>query len=149
MSAKNLHHDTVVAALIADGWTITDDPLTLNFGGKDLYVDLGAERPTLAAEKAGRKIAVEVQSFRGPSPVRNLEEAVGQYEIYRSILRVRQPDRQLYMAVPIPVYDGVLSDRFGQFIISDLRVRLLVFDEQRGRVVQWIESSNTGESCDG
>ena len=45
-------------------------PLTLSFGGKDLFVDLGAERPTLAAEKAGRRIAVEVQSFRGPSPVR-------------------------------------------------------------------------------
>jgi XisH protein len=61
MPAKNLYHDAVVAALIADGWTITDDPLTLSFGGKDLFVDLGAERPTLAAEKAGRNIAVEVQ----------------------------------------------------------------------------------------
>jgi hypothetical protein len=148
MPAKNLFHDAVVEALIADGWTITDDPLTLSFGGKDLFVDLGAERPTLAAERAGRKIAVKVQSFRGSSPIRDLEEAVGQYEIYRAILRVRQPDRQLYMAVTLPVYDGVLSDRFGRFILSELGVRLLVFDQDRRRVVQWIESSNTAESCD-
>jgi hypothetical protein len=146
MPVKILYHDAVVAALIADGWTITDDPLTLSFGGKDLFVDLGAERPTLAAEKSGRKIAVEVQSFRGSSPVRDLEEAVGHYDIYRAILRVRQPERQLYMAVPLAVHDGVLADRFGSFIIAELGVRLMVFDEDRRRVVQWIESNNTAGS---
>jgi XisH protein len=148
MPAKNIHHDAVVAALIADGWTVTDDPLTLSFGGKDLFVDLGAERPTLAAEKAGRKIAVQVQSFRGSSPVRDLEEAIGQYDIYRAIMRVRQPGRQLYMAVPLPVYDGVLSDRFGQFIIAELGVQLLVFDPDRRSIVQWIESSAIAGSSD-
>jgi hypothetical protein len=149
MPARNLYHDAVVAALVADGWTITDDPLILSFGGKDLFVDLGAERPTLAAEKAGRKIAVEIQSFRGASPIRDLEEAVGQYDIYRAIMRVKEPDRPLYMAVSVPVYDGVLSDRFGQFIISELGVRLLVFDEAQGRIVQWIESSGTAGSSGG
>jgi hypothetical protein len=149
MPARNVYHDVVVAALIADGWTITDDPLTLSFGGKDLFVDLGAERRTVGAEKAGRKIAVEVQSFRGASPIRDLEEAVGQYDIYRAVMRVRQPDRQLYMAVPLPVYDGVLSDRFGQFIVTELGVRLLVFDETQGRIVRWIESSDTAGSSGG
>ncbi len=61
MPAKNLYHDAVVAALVADGWIITEDPLTLSFGGKDLFVDIGAERTTIGAEKAGRKIAVEVR----------------------------------------------------------------------------------------
>jgi hypothetical protein len=37
--------------------------LTLSYGGKDLYVDLGAERITIAAEKSGHRIAVEVQSL--------------------------------------------------------------------------------------
>lgn len=40
MPAKNIYHDLVVRALTADGWTITHDPLTLSFGGKDLFVDL-------------------------------------------------------------------------------------------------------------
>jgi hypothetical protein len=60
MPAKNIYHDGVARALIADGWTITHDPLTLSFGGKDLFVDLGAERAALAAEKEGRRIAVEI-----------------------------------------------------------------------------------------
>ncbi len=56
MPAKDLHHDAVKVALTKDGWTITDDPLTLRWGRKDLFVDLGAEK-LLTAEKAGRKIA--------------------------------------------------------------------------------------------
>ncbi len=63
-------------------------------------------------------------------------------------MRVRQPDRQLFMAVSLPVYDGVLSDRFGRFIIAELGVRLMVFDQDRRRVVQWIESSDIAGSCD-
>jgi hypothetical protein len=38
--ARNIYHDTVATALTADGWTITDDPLRLSFGGRDLFVDL-------------------------------------------------------------------------------------------------------------
>src|SRR5437868_9797274 len=85
VSAKNLYHNAVVHALTADGWTITHDPLTLSYGGKDLFVDLGAERIAIAAEKSGRRIAVEVQSFLSPSPVRDLQEAVGQFAVYRAI----------------------------------------------------------------
>ena len=69
MPAKNVYHDAVLEALKADGWVVTHDPLTLSFGGKDLFVDLGAERTALAAERGEQKIAVEIQSFLSPSPV--------------------------------------------------------------------------------
>src|SRR2546430_4279121 len=49
-------------ALIKDGWTITDDPLSLPWGSTTLKVDLGAER-LIGAEKGTQKIAVEVKSF--------------------------------------------------------------------------------------
>ena len=87
MPARNIHHDAVVRALTADGWTVTHDPLTISFGGKDLFVDLGAERTTLAAERGGQRIAVEVQSFINPSPVRDLQEAVGQMRYTARFLR--------------------------------------------------------------
>jgi XisH protein len=85
MPAQDIYHDAVVRALTADGWMITHDPLSLSYGGRDLYVDLGAERTTIAAERDGQKIAVEIKSFLGSSPIRDLEEAVGQYEVYRSV----------------------------------------------------------------
>ena len=45
MPARNLYHEAVVAALTSDGWTITDDPLSVKVGDRDLHIDLGAERP--------------------------------------------------------------------------------------------------------
>jgi hypothetical protein len=136
--ARNVYHDAVVHALTADGWTITHDPLTLSFGGRDLFVDLAAERMALAAEKAGRKIAVEIQSFLSPSPVRDLQEAVGQYDIYRAILAETDPERMLYLAVPRQVHEGLLAERFGQVVVRQLGLRVLIFDRATERVVTWI-----------
>ncbi len=138
MSAKNIYHDAVVHALIADGWTITDDPLRISYGNRDLYVNLDAERTTIGAEKGEQRIAVEIQSFLNPSPVRDLQEAVGQYEIYRVILAENGSDRLLYLAVPLRVYEGLLTARFGQLIVQRLGLRVLVFDHQTERAVQWI-----------
>ena len=44
MLAKDIFHETVKNALIKKGWTITDDSLYLEYGGVDMYVDLGAEK---------------------------------------------------------------------------------------------------------
>ena len=138
MPAKNIYHDAVTHALTADGWTITHDPLTISYGGKDLFVDLGAERLAIAAERRGQRIAVEVQSFLSPSPVRDLQEAVGQFDIYRAVLAETDPDRLLYLAVPRRIYESLLAEPFGQLIVTRLRLRLLVFDEQQQKVVLWI-----------
>jgi hypothetical protein len=138
MPARNICHDIVVCALTADGWTVTHDPLVLSFGGTDLFVDLGAEHPTIGAEKEGRKIAVEIRSFLNPSPVRDLEEAVGQYDIYRAVLREIEPDRLPYLAVPQRAYEGILVQRFGQLVVASLELRLLVFDEREEKVVKWM-----------
>jgi hypothetical protein len=138
MPAKNIYHDAVVHALTADGWTITHDPLTISYGGKDLFVDLGAERIAIAAERGGQRIAVEVQSFLNPSPVRDLQEAVGQFEIYRTVLAETEPDRLLYLAVPRRVHESVLSEAFGRLVVTRLQLRLLVFDEQQEKVITWI-----------
>ncbi len=139
MPARNIYHDAVVDALVADGWTITDDPLTLSYGGKDVFVDLGAERAAIAAEKAGRRIAVEVHSFLLPSPVRDLQEAIGQYDMYRALLTESESDRDLYLAVPNHVYNGLLSEPFGRLMVDRIKLRLLVFDDLQRRIVRWTE----------
>jgi len=83
--ARDRFHYHVRNALVQDGWTITDDPLRLQWGVKDMFVDLGAER-LLAAEKGQRKIAVEVKSFLGLSEMEDLEQAIGQYIVYHDVL---------------------------------------------------------------
>ena len=78
MPAKDIYHDAAKQALINDGWTITHDPYTIKIGRRDVFVDLGAEK-LLAAEKEGRKIAVEIKSFVGRSEIADLQDALGQF----------------------------------------------------------------------
>ena len=136
--ARDFFHDAVRTALIADGWTITHDPYTLAFGDQNLFIDLGAER-VLAAEKSGNKIAVEVKSFVGRSPVNDLEQALGQYMLYERILDRREPERALFLAIPIGAYKGVLDSAVGRLAVTDFHIRLIVFDPEKERVEQWIE----------
>lgn len=138
MPARDLYHDAVVRALIADGWEITHDPLTLSFGGRDLYVDLGATHVAIGAMRRGERIAVEIKSFLSPSPMRDLEDAVGQYVVYRSVLLQIEPERTLYLAVPQRVSEGIFAERLGQVLISSETMRLLVFDEGSERIVRWV-----------
>jgi hypothetical protein len=137
MSAKNIYHDAVVAALKADGWTITDDPLRVMYGKRRLYIDLAAERSVLGAEKNGEKIAVEIQSFLGVSDVENLQHAIGQYSMYRILLDQIEPTRTLFLAVSDEVYNGILEEPLGQLVIAKLKMNVLVVDPSSQRILQW------------
>jgi hypothetical protein len=137
MPAREFYHDVVRAALIADGRTITNDPLRLHVGKKDLSVDLGMEH-LLAADKEGRKIAVVVKSFLGASEVADLEHALGQYILYQGILEENDPDRLIYLAVPEEAHEELFQESIGQLLLKRRRLRLIIFDAERGRIVQWI-----------
>ncbi|WP_287255094.1 element excision factor XisH family protein [Moorena sp. SIO4E2] len=98
MPAKDIYHHAVRFALVKDGWKILTEDYTLEYGGDRLYVDIAAEK-SIAAEKQGRKILVEVKSFLGRSFVNDLEQAVGQYIVYRDILVEKELDFKLYLAI--------------------------------------------------
>ena len=137
MPAKDFYHEVVVKAIIKDGWTITDDPLTMSYGGRNLYIDLGAER-LIGAEKEERKIAIEIKSFIGESDIQELSVSIGQYNLYRDILAEIQPERQIFLAVPAHAYDGIFKEPIGQLIMDREQIRLIVFDDQKERIRQWI-----------
>ncbi len=137
MPQRDLSHDTVVHALEKSGWTVTDDPLRLEYGRRKLYVDLGAEN-LLAAEKDQQRIAVEIKGFSGPSDMRDLEVALGQFVLYRDVLAEMDPDRSLYLAVPVFAYDEVFADKIGQLVIRQQQLRLIVYDEETQEIIQWL-----------
>lgn len=136
MPARDIYHDQVKTALINDGWTITHDPYTIAFGQRNVFVDFGAER-MIAAEKNNEKIAVEVKSFQGASDIRDLEQAIGQYVFYRSLLSRFDAERKLYLAVPQPVMLGVLDEAIARPVLEDQAIAILAFDAERGQIVQW------------
>ena len=133
---RDLYHQTVVNALQHDGWTITDDPLTLSYGGKDVYVDLGAERP-IGAEKDGVRIAVEIKVFMSASAVNDLEVAVGQYAVYAAILGRVDPKRQLFLAVPEHAYVEMFEHPLGQLLTETQSLHLVVFEPAEERILRW------------
>jgi hypothetical protein len=150
MPARNLYHDAVLRALMADGWTITDDPLKLEYGDRNPYVDLGAENATVGAEKSGRKIGRDPKRPRivaptGPGRSRWSVSGLSSRPV-RDPTRVTQPDRQLYLAAPLRTHETLLTEKLGQLVVARLGVHLHIFDDQSERVHQWIESNDTGRS---
>ena len=125
MSRRDTYHDVVKRALIREGWTISHDPYFLHSDPK-LSIDLGGQR-TIAAERGYEKIAVEIKSFVADSQVVELEKAVGQYGIYQELLQIQEPDRKLYLAVPIDAFENIFSRQVGQIAIKKFSLKLIVF----------------------
>jgi hypothetical protein len=138
MPARDTYHESLKSALIKDGWTITHDPLRLKWGVKDMYVDLGAEQ-LVTAEKAGRRIAVEIKSFIGASELQDIEQAIGQYFVYRSVMARTEPDRTLYLAIHKEVYLDIFEEPLGRLLREDYGVPLIVFDLPTEEIIQWID----------
>jgi len=137
MPALDRYHEPVRNALVKDGWTITDDPLQLSIGKRTLAVDLGAERSLIGAERDTQRIAVEIKTFGGTSPVADLQQATGQFLMYKSILAQAEPERELYLAVSEEVRDSILSEELGQLMLREHINRLFYFSVEREEIIEW------------
>lgn len=134
--ARDLFHYIVRSALEKDGW-ITDDPLSIRYGGVDIQIDLGAEK-LLAAEKGTDKIAVEIKNFVSASKISEFHTALGQFINYRTALRLEDPQRILYLAVPSAIYNDFFNLPFTQIIVSENKLKIIIYDIDKEEIVQWI-----------
>lgn len=117
---------------------VNHDPLRIRLArGKNLFVDLGAER-LLAAERGVEKIAVEVKSFTRPSDMKDLEEAIGQFVLYARLLKRYYPEHNLYLAVTEDTGRTVFEEEAGQTMIEDGIISLVTFDPIEETLVRWI-----------
>ena len=134
--AKDMIHEQVKRALIKDGWTITADPLFLQYGGVDIYVDLGAEK-IIGAEKGDRKIAVEIKSFIRASLISEFHTALGQFLNYRVALKIKEPERILYLAIPEDVYNTFFTLPFTQTVVEEYRLKLIICNLETEAITTW------------
>jgi XisH protein len=134
--AKDLFHDAVRHALEKEGWVITDDPLFIRFGTVEMYIDLGAER-VLAAERGEEKIAVEIKSFLGPSATTEFNGALGQFLKYQLALEKMEPDRVLYLAIPVDAYDSFFTLELPRLLIQRYQVHLIVYEPAAETITLW------------
>ena len=83
------------------------------------------------------KIAVEIKSFQGNSDIRDLENAIGQYVFYRSLLIRFEPGRKIFLAVPFSVFVNTFQEQIARPVLVDQAIALIAFDPHGEVIVQW------------
>jgi hypothetical protein len=137
MPAKDFFHDIVKNALIKEHWTITDDPLYIRIAAIQMYIDLGAET-LLGAVKENQKVAIEIKSFLQNSTLTEFYQALGQFLSYKQALEIEEPDRELYLAIPIDIYNEFFRQLFVQELIQRYKIKLLIYQPETEEVLKWI-----------
>ncbi|MEQ9485973.1 XisH family protein [Coleofasciculus sp. F4-SAH-05] len=136
MAAKDLFHNSVKQALLKEDWVITADPLKLKIEGVKLEVDLAAEK-IIAAQKAERKIAVEIKSFLNTSVITDFHAALGQFLNYRLALQMTESERILYLAVPVDTFITFFQEIFIKEAVKLYQVKLIVYDPVEEVISKW------------
>jgi XisH protein len=98
---------------------------------------LGGEQ-VIAAEKGDAKIAVEIKSFLRSSAISEFHDALGQYMNYLDALAHVEPNRVLYLAVPLDAYETFFLSPYGQHVVQRYQLRLIVYKTTHAEVVKWI-----------
>lgn len=143
MSRKDQFHAAVKHALEKDGWLITHDPFTIQISeAVKLKIDLGAES-TIAAQRDQEKIAVEIKSFITDSDISEFHAALGQYLNYLQALEEKEPDRVLYLAVPIETHRDFFQIPFIQKSLKRHAINLIIYDPIKEEIKEWISFNNT------
>jgi XisH protein len=141
--AKDRFHDQVKAALVKDDWLITHDPFSIQVSeAVKLKIDLGAEN-TIAAQRDREKIAVEIKSFITDSDISEFHAALGQYLNYIQALEDKEPDRILYLAIPVETYSDFFQIPFVQKSLKRHGVNLVIYDPIKEEIKKWISFNNT------
>ena len=83
-------------------------------------------------------MVIEIKGFTGESPVHNLENALGQYELYRIYLKRVAPLDKLYLAIGATTYIEQFSRPRFAVVIEEKSLPLLVVDIEKEEIVQWI-----------
>lgn len=145
MPARDSIHETVKEAVIKDGWEITDDPYVISYGDRFLFVDLGASS-FIGIQQGNKQIAIEIKQFRGQSQVTDLEQAIGQYSLYRILLNQIDPERDLYLAISEATYSDIFNEPIGKLAIAEIPLKLVIVNLSTKEITQWIPSSPIKQS---
>ncbi|MDQ7028109.1 MAG: element excision factor XisH family protein [Anaerolineae bacterium] len=134
MSAKDKYHDTVVCALQKDSWHILGEQQRLLVDKRTVWIDIRASK-----EAPANIIFVEVKNYENvASPVAYLESVLGQYLLYRAIIKSSNRDEELYLALPEQAFDGIFGEELGKLVISYYSLKIIMFNIQKESIIRWI-----------
>jgi hypothetical protein len=138
MPALDQCHSQIVHALEKAGWRVYPGPFVIPITGiRRLFVDIYARSNHTNGHPA--IIAVEVKCFPEPNTELNeLYTAIGQYLVYRALLRERGSEASLYLAVPVHAFEGIFQQLATQ-VIRESGIKIIVVDLESEVIRQWLE----------
>jgi XisH protein len=126
MPAIDQCHHQIVHALQKDGWTVQRKPYVLFISHRRLYIDIYAEN--YQVNQSQRIVIVEAKCFQdAKAELNELYTAIGQYIIYRNLLRQQNVSDRLFLAIPSEAYRGVFTE-FALSVIGEFQIKMIVVD---------------------
>ncbi|WDD35711.1 element excision factor XisH family protein [Nostoc sp. UHCC 0926] len=72
----------------------------------------------------------------GTSAISDFHTALGQFLNYRIMLEAKEPDRQLYLAIPLETYDTFFQSQFARMVKERYQLKLIVYEPLTEEIVQ-------------
>jgi hypothetical protein len=133
-----LKKNPVENALIKDGWTITTDTYPVEYEDVKLYPDLAVEK-LISQNQKQRKIIVEITSFISSSLIKDFQNALGQYILYRNLIQLSQNESQeIYLAVKDEIYETFFQRKSIKTVVQLNQLALVIINTEKEEIVQWI-----------
>ncbi|MFN8374578.1 MAG: element excision factor XisH family protein [Anaerolineae bacterium] len=130
-------HDNVVHALQKDGWTVQPLPLYLTLKRRRAFIDIQASRQENGS--ANSIIVAEVKCLTDTeSLTTDIYTAIGQYLIYRTLLRQKQFSMPIYLVVPEEIHTNSFDETV-RLTMNESKIKLLVVNIATETIVRWIE----------
>ena len=133
MPANDKYQQTVVNALIKDGWIIDKEQVHLNIDHRNLWIDIQASKLN-----EQRIILIEVKNYLNvASPVSYLQDVIGQYLYYRLALQRLDIHYPLFLAIPNEAWQSLFQEEFTLYIVEELAFKIIVFDSDYEEIILW------------
>jgi hypothetical protein len=122
----------IINALAKAGWQVNEKPFILRLNRQHrLHIDLEARN------QQGTILVIEVKYFaETQSATTDLYLAIGQYIVYRSLLRERDILEELFLAIPLSAYQDIFQ-RMGMSAIVDNDVKMIIVDLDTEVIHSW------------
>jgi len=140
MPAFDQCHEQVVRALQKDGWRLEQTAVKLFFDDRYAYVDMKVSRGINGNRE--QMLLVEVKCFPDKnSTTRDLYAAIGQYLVYRAMIRALDQSIEIYLSIPSSIFNEVFDD-IVLHVIEESRINVVVINLETETIVKWIASQN-------
>lgn len=134
--AKDIYHDVVKKALVADDWTIDSAAYVVELptGFKELDEDFEYNEMLLAS-KDGKQILVNPKSFLSQSLHNHFHYVLGECLVMKHLIEYEF----IHVAMPDIIYNYFKNDKIILQNLQRNNIRLIVFNPETKRIEKWIK----------